>query len=349
MINSPNSASVIWKIPTKNLPSQPHWQQVMKTAIRSVRVLAEQLNLPEDIVKKAEKATHLFPLFVPSPFLARMEKGNLNDPLLRQVLPVIDETKLTVDFFTDPLGEKQANPVRGLLHKYKGRLLVFPGTTCGINCRFCFRRHFAYDENRASRKQWQDIFSYIEEDKDIAEVILSGGDPLAVNDQRLLWIVKQIAEIKHVSRLRIHSRLPIVIPSRINTTLLQWIKDIRLKVVMVVHCNHANEIDAEVSQALLQLKKAGVTLLNQSVLLKNINDSVDALHDLSLSLFDNDVIPYYLHLPDKVQGTAHFDVDEQYARKLMGQLSRICSGYMVPRLVREVAGKGSKTILSPLY
>lgn len=341
--------SILSQIPPENLTRQPHWQQMMKTAIRSVHVLVKLLDLPDEICVQAEKAADLFRLFVPLPFLARMEKGNLNDPLLRQVLPVIDETKAVPGFSEDPLNEAQANPVKGLLHKYKGRLLVFPGTTCAINCRYCFRRHFPYSENRVNREQWNNILAYIEQHKDIEEVIFSGGDPLAVNDQRLSWLVEKIEQIKHVLRLRIHSRLPIVIPSRINNALLTWIEKTRLKTVMVIHCNHANEIDIHVSEALKRLQQANVTLFNQSTLLKGINDSVSVLGNLSEALFNNGVIPYYLHLPDKVTGTAHFDVDEHYARKLMGQLSAEYSGYLIPRLVREIAGQQSKCIVAPLY
>ena len=327
----------------------PSWQQSIRTSIRTREALLKHLELPDNLIKHGHGAANLFRLFVPLSFVERMEKGNLNDPLLRQVLPLDEELQQPPAFSIDPLGEADVNPVKGLLHKYKGRLLLFPSTTCAINCRYCFRRNFPYENNRPDKKEWMQVISYIGENKDIKEVIYSGGDPLAISDHRLAWLTRQIESISHVERLRIHTRLPVVIPERIDQLLLNWLTNTRLKTVMVIHCNHANEVNDKVAGAINRLRECGITVLNQSVLLKGINDDVVSLINLSEVLFDNGVIPYYLHLLDRVQGAAHFEVSEERARRLVAGMSRQSPGYLVPRLVREEKGKPCKTIIAPLY
>lgn len=318
------------------------WQQSLKEAITDPQELLAILELSPDLLSAAQKATQLFPLRVPRGFVVRMEKGNIKDPLLQQVLPVGAELNEVEGFIEDPLKEQNANPIPGLLHKYHGRVLLTVTGACGVNCRYCFRRHFPYEENNPGSKGWEKAVAYIAADKSIAEVILSGGDPLMANDAYLAKLSQKIAEIPHVTTLRIHTRMPIVMPERITTEFLAWFSQSRLQPVMVVHCNHANEINQEVMAAMQLLKQAGVTLLNQSVLLKNINDSVDCLVCLSRALFGMGVLPYYLHLLDKTRGTAHFDIDETTAKSLIWEVTQRLPGYLVPKLVREEAGYGAK-------
>ena len=333
----------------ENLSIIPSWQQSVKTSIRTRAALLKHLGLPENLIQYGDKATDLFRLFVPLSFVERMEKGNPDDPLLRQVLPLDEELHQPPSFSIDPLGEADVNPVKGLLHKYKGRLLLFPSTACAINCRYCFRRNFPYEDNRPDKKQWMQVISYIAEHEDIKEVIYSGGDPLAISDHRLAWLTRQIESISHVERLRIHTRLPVVIPERVDQLLLNWLANTRLKTVMVIHCNHANEVNDEVAGAINRLRECRITVLNQSVLLKGVNDDVASLINLSEALFDNGVIPYYLHLLDRVRGAAHFEVNEERARRLVAGMSGQSPGYLVPRLVREEKGRSCKTIIAPLY
>jgi len=249
----------------------------------------------------------------------------------------------TPGYSTDPVGETgAANPRRGVIHKYHGRVLLIVSGGCAVNCRYCFRRHFPYSANQNSRQQWRDALQLIRDDDSIEEVILSGGDPLVAIDEQLQALVAQIAAIAHVRRLRIHTRLPVVIPARITDTLLDAITHPRLQTVMVIHCNHANEIDDSVAAALAAMRRRDITLLNQSVLLADINDNLEAQLALCQRLFATGVLPYYLHLLDKVQGAAHFDVPEQRARMLLSELTARLPGYMVPKLVREIAGADSK-------
>ncbi len=336
-------------INTYSIDNQPSWQEAMKNAIRSPGELIKYLGLQEKISINAEKASAMFSVLVPLSFADRMEKGNPHDPLLQQVLPVTNETLLMPEFSKDPLGEESANPCKGVLHKYRNRLLLFPSTHCAINCRYCFRRHFPYEKNQPNKREFLQALEYIQKQRDITEVIYSGGDPLAINDNRLSWLTEKVAGIDHVQRLRIHTRLPIVIPERINDALLNWLSSTRLKPVIVVHSNHPNEINDSVKSACKRLTDAGVVLLNQSVLLKGINDCASTLKQLNEKLFDCNIIPYYLHLLDRVQGVYHFEVAEEKAQRIVGQLSAECSGYMVPRLVREEKGLFSKVTIAPLY
>lgn len=319
------------------------WQEALKNLIRTPEELFGILKLDPKDLGAAKLASKNFALKVPRSYVARMEVGNPNDPLLRQILPLGDELLARPGYTQDPLEEQQANPHPGLIHKYPGRVLLIVTGSCAINCRYCFRRHFPYEDNRPNRDSWQQALSYIAKDESIQEVIFSGGDPLGTSDANLLWLTQQIDEIKHVKRLRVHSRLPIVLPARIDEACLEWLAGERFQSSMVVHCNHPNELNYEVAEALARLKSAGVTLLNQSVLLKGVNDDYATLKELSEKLFSFGVLPYYLHLLDKVQGAAHFDIPRGQAIALHDKLRENLSGYLVPKLVQEIAGEPSKT------
>ena len=327
----------------QDLPSQTEsWQQSLANVIRDPQQLFELLELDLSQLPAAIAAAQDFPLKVPRGFAAKMEKGNWHDPLLKQVLPLGQELDYQPGFTKDPLEEAASNPCPGLIHKYHGRVLLIVSGGCAINCRYCFRRHFPYQDNNPSRAQWQQSLQYIADDTSIKEVILSGGDPLVASDRQLAELVEQIADIPHVSRLRVHSRLPIVIPQRITDDCLAWLTGSRLQAVMVIHCNHPNELDSEVGTALEKMANAGITLLNQAVLLGGINDNLAALIALSETLHRHRVLPYYLHLLDRVKGAAHFDTDENHAKQLISEMMTHLPGYLVPKLVREVSNQLSK-------
>ena len=323
--------------------SSTTWQEQLATAVSHPSELLAILNLPRSLLAGALSGDTEFKTRVPYSYISRMEPENSEDPLLKQVLPIGAECEDVSGYSMDPLAEQTSNPVDGVIHKYKGRLLLVISGACAINCRFCFRRHFPYGDNQLGGENWQQAVDYIRSQPDIHEVILSGGDPLAASDKRLKTLVESLSEIPHLQTIRMHTRLPVVIPDRITREMLDWFTGTRLKPVMVIHCNHANEIDRSVQSALHKLKKAGVTLLNQTVLLKGINDNAEALSELSHALFQADVLPYYLHLLDKVKGAAHFDVPEHEAQSIMQELMARCPGYLIPRLVREVAGEPGKT------
>jgi EF-P beta-lysylation protein EpmB len=323
--------------------SPDDWQHQLRNVITSADELLRLLSLSAVDVGISSAACADFPLKVPHSFVQRMRPGDPQDPLLLQVLATQQEMNGTPGYSVDPVGESgPTNPHRGIIHKYHGRVLLIVSSGCAVNCRYCFRRHFPYSENQNSRQQWTEALQYIADDDSIEEVILSGGDPLVATDEQLQLLVEQIASIGHVKRLRIHSRLPIVIPQRITENLLAAIAPGRMQTIMVVHCNHAREVDAAVTNALVTLGKHNITTLNQAVLLKNVNDSVAAQVALNQALFAAGTLPYYLHLLDKVQGAAHFDVPEDRARHLMAQVSSKLPGYMVPKLVREIAGADAK-------
>lgn len=321
------------------------WQVALSAMITDPKELFVLLQLDETLLPTAYAAAKLFPLKVTHSYVARMKKNNIHDPLLKQVLP-LNEELLTVSGYTDnPLQENKFNPVPGLLHKYHGRVLVTLTSACAIHCRYCFRRSFPYADNNPGRHGWQAIFNYIAADLTITEVILSGGDPLAVNDSLLKEFCEGLATIPHVQRVRFHTRLPIVLPERITNEFIQAITKTRLQLVMVIHCNHSQEINEEVRLSLYKLHQANIPLLNQSVLLKSINDDVETLKKLSEDLFASHVMPYYLHVLDKVAGAAHFDLPLARAEELHAALRRSLPGYLVPKLVREESGKYSKTTL----
>ena len=264
-----------------------------------------------------------------------------------QVLPVESELMPAAGFIPDPLDEAAHNPVPGLIHKYRNRVLLIVSPTCAVNCRYCFRRHFPYGENRQNKQQWLRALQYIANDPNINEVIYSGGDPLAANDQFLSWLTESVAAISHVKRLRVHTRLPVVIPSRIDSQLLSWMTATRLKPIVVLHINHGNEIDSPVKRAIRQLLDSGVAVLNQAVLLNAVNDSAGVQIELSEALYESGVMPYYLHLLDPVQGAGHFQVSDGRAMQIYQGMQAALPGYLVPKLVREHAGASSKTILAP--
>lgn len=324
------------------LRQMPVWQSALARSITDPAELLATVGLGAEWLPAAQAAAKLFPLRVPRGFVARMGQGDPYDPLLRQVLPLAAECLTAEGFRTDPVGDLAAMVVPGVLHKYQGRVLLTATGACAVHCRYCFRRHFPYAEANAAAAQWRAALEYIGGDDSITEVILSGGDPFTLSDRRLAELSRGLDAIAHLRRLRLHTRLPIVLPERVNDELLGWLMATRLKTVIVVHANHANEIDASVRAALGRLKSAGVELLNQSVLLRDINDSAEALARLSEALFEAGVLPYYLHLLDKVQGAAHFEVAEAAAQRLMAELDKRLPGYLVPRLVREVPGAPGK-------
>lgn len=327
------------------LPAPGGWQRQLAGAIRDPRELCRRLGLDASLIPGAEAGHSLFEVRVPEAFAARMRHADPDDPLLRQVLPLDAEQTNPEGYVTDPLQEAQHTARRGLIHKYAGRVLLITSPACAINCRYCFRRHFPYQENAPSRSQWDDTLDYLREDDTLREAILSGGDPLAASDRQLAWLVERLDAIPHLKRLRLHTRLPVVIPDRVDGPLLEWLTGSRLQKIMVLHINHANEIDEAVAGACARLKQAGVTLLNQSVILKGVNDSVDALEALSERLFEAGVLPYYLHAFDPVSGAAHFDVADARANALVDELRTRLPGFLMPTLVREIPGEASKTPL----
>lgn len=318
------------------------WLVDFSTAIRDADALIDELRLPEELRTPARRAARLFPVVVPRSFLARMESGNPHDPLLKQVLPWDAEWDEVPGYTSDPLQELTARRTAGLLHKYAGRALLITTGVCAVHCRYCFRRHYPYSAEPSGLDDWTPALSAIAGDDSIQEVLLSGGDPLMLSDRRLAELCGALDRIPHVRRLRVHTRLPIVLPSRVNESLLDWMRDTRLQCITVVHANHPREIAGDCAAALTRLVQGGQPVLNQSVLLKGVNDNIEALADLSERLIDLGVMPYYLHQTDRVAGTAHFTVDEQRGRRLIEELRRRLPGYAVPRFVREVPGKPHK-------
>ncbi|MGX9418020.1 EF-P beta-lysylation protein EpmB [Vibrio sp. WJH972] len=329
-------------IPRKTDSVEQNWLKQLTNAISDPQKLLNYLNIDSTSFEKGNAARSLFAQRVPMSFVDRMEKGNPNDPLLRQVLPLEEEFEQHPGYTHDPL-EEQNNAQPGLLHKYKNRVLLIVKGGCAINCRYCFRRHFPYQDNQGGKVVWQENLDYIALHPEINEVILSGGDPLMAKDHELEWLIHEIEKISHIKTLRIHTRLPVVIPDRITSHLCDILAHTPLNVVLITHINHPNEIDTTLAQAMAKLRQVNVTLLNQGVLLKGINDSADVLVKLSERLFSIGVLPYYLHLLDKVQGAAHFYVPDDVARDLMRQIIPQLSGYLVPRLTREISGRSSKT------
>lgn len=314
----------------------------MATAITDPAVLLQTLGLPETLLPAAERAAKSFGLKVTAPYLARIRHNDPADPLLRQVLPVFDELIEKEGFSADPVGDLMAMTSPGLLHKYHGRALLLVTAACAIHCRYCFRRAFPYTDANPARDDWQQALDNIEADPSIAEIILSGGDPLSLSDQRLAALSQKLDAIPHLQRLRIHTRLPVVAPSRVDDALCDWLGSTRLQTIVVLHINHPQEIDADLTEACKRLHDAGATLLNQAVLLAGVNDDATTLKHLSERLFGSRVLPYYLHQLDRVQGATHFEVPDEQAHQLLTALRESLPGYLVPRLVREQAGGASK-------
>jgi len=321
------------------------WQQSLAQSITDPAILLKQLNLPESLLPDARHAAELFGLKVPLPFLARITPGDASDPLLRQILPLGVELSHTDGFTHDPVADHAAMQSPGLLHKYRGRALILTTGACGIHCRYCFRRHFNYAQANPAKQQWQETLATLAADDSIHEVILSGGDPLSLSDKRLSELVAELENIPHLKRLRLHTRLPVVLPERVTTLLCELLSRTRLTTVVVLHINHAQEIDDAVKSACGQLQKTGTQLLNQSVLLAGVNNSTQSLCDLSEKLGECGVMPYYLHQLDRVDGAAHFEVADEQAKQLLNELKKQLPGYLVPKLVREIAGEPSKSAL----
>jgi EF-P beta-lysylation protein EpmB len=318
------------------------WQSLWRDAIRDPRELLDLLGLPDLAARVSDAAAAQFPLRVPRGFAARMRPGDPDDPLLRQVLPLDDEDRVVPGFGLDAVGDREARGGTGVIHKYEGRALLVATGSCAVHCRYCFRRHFPYGEETAAANQWREALDYLAADPSIAEVLLSGGDPLSLATPKLAEFTRALASLPHVRRLRLHTRLPVVLPERVDAELLAWLSGLPQQVVVVVHANHAHEIDAPVAAALAALRGTGATLLNQSVLLRGVNDDAATLAALSERLFEAGVLPYYLHQLDRVAGTAHFEVAEDRARSLHAKLAARLPGYLVPRLVRETAGAPAK-------
>lgn len=320
------------------------WKLALRESFRDADQLLAFLGLSR--ADLALSANLQFPLLVPRSFAQRMRHGDASDPLLRQVIPLAQEDQSVPGFVSDPVGDLIRTRGPGLIHKYAHRVLLITTGSCAIHCRYCFRRHFPYTEELAARDHWRDAVAQIKSDQSIHEVILSGGDPLSLATSKLQELSNALSEIKHLRRFRIHTRWPVVLPERVDDELIRWLSSLPWPVTVVLHANHAQEFDAAVGRALLHLRGSGATLLNQSVLLRGVNDSVAALRQLSETLADHGVIPYYLHLLDRVAGAQHFDVDPLQARRWIRALRAKLPGYLVPRLAREVAGRNSKTVLS---
>jgi len=334
-------------------PDDKLWQKELSQCIRDLPSLLNFIELSPhqlidtlDVTAKSfeqQVAQNQFPLRVPRPYASRIKKNDPKDPLLLQVLPLPQENQPAPGFSTDPLGEAGFIKSKGLLQKYKGRVLVVAHSSCAVHCRYCFRRHFPYDSQHLPPQQWDELSKYLSKDLTLNEVILSGGDPLTLKNSQLRLLNPVLKENPHIQRLRIHTRFPIMIPSRIDQGFVQWATTLSIPLIMVLHINHPNEIDQSVTAATKRLNDAGVTLLNQSVLLKGINDSIDTQITLQEKLGAIKVMPYYLHLLDPVAGAEHFDTTLASAQKIMKALHRTLPGYLVPKLVREESGKISKT------
>ena len=329
------------------IPGSATWKNALADAIRDPAELLAQLDLPAELLDGACQAAKSFPLRVPRGFVARMEKGNPADPLLCQILPLAAELTHVAGYAHDPVGDLQARAGDGLLHKYHGRVLLSTTGACAVHCRYCFRRHFPYGEQHPGRDHWQGVIEYLRAHPEVDELILSGGDPLMLDNERLIELTERLHSLPQLKRLRLHTRLPIVLPERIDTGLLAWLRALPWPVVLVIHCNHPRELNEDVAGALHALQQAGASLLNQSVLLAGVNDDAEVLSELSHRLFAYRVMPYYLHLLDKVAGAAHFDLSEEQALALYETLRGRLPGYLLPRLVREQAGDIGKLPLLP--
>lgn len=328
------------------LYQEQNWQSQLSDLITAPLELLEVLKLcPEQLLSGAILASEQFKLRVPRAFVGKMTVGDPLDPLLLQVLPHHLELEDYPDFVTDPLGEEQANQQPGVLHKYKSRFLLTLTGACAVHCRYCFRRHFPYQENLPKNEDWLNIKDYIESQPDINEVIFSGGDPLTLSNRKLKLWIDRLESLPQIKFLRIHSRVPIVIPNRVDEELVSLLKNSRLRIILVVHSNHAAELDDLTCARLSLLVQQQITVLNQAVLLKGINNSAQVLVDLSYRLFDAGVMPYYLHVLDKVKGAHHFDLSPKEINLIYKDVLENLPGYLVPKLVREIAGEKNKTPL----
>ena len=320
------------------------WQRSMRDGIATVQELLECVQVDANHIDAMQPSRGEFPIRVPRSYAARMRKGDPADPLLLQVLPLHAERMDVPGFEPDPLRETGLAS-QGVLKKYRGRALLVTTPACPVHCRYCFRRHFPYADQVAAQDRWGPALRTLRGMTDVTEVILSGGDPLSLTNRRLGQLLHLIEGLEHIDTVRFHTRFPVVLPERVDDGLLTLLSTSRLHTVMVVHCNHANEIDRSVRAALEAVARTGTVLLNQSVLLKGINDNADRLESLSRALFSCGVLPYYLHLLDPVSGAAHFDVPASRGTGLIQELRRRLPGYLVPRLVREEPGQPGKTAI----
>lgn len=325
----------------------PAWQQALARAIADPAALAARLGLPVADLPGLQVGHRLFRIRIPESYLARVRPGDPRDPLLLQALPDAREAVEAPGFVSDPVGDHDALAAPGLVHKYHGRVLLLTTGACAIHCRYCFRREFDYADHNPAREDWTPALDYIAAHPDIREVILSGGDPLSLSDTRLARLAQRLAAIPHLERLRIHTRLPVVLPERVDDRLLGWLGQGRLQHILVLHANHPREFAAPADAALERLRGAGVTLLNQAVLLAGINDDVETLAELQEAGFRLGVLPYYLHQLDRTRGTAHFEVPDHRASALYQALHARLPGYLVPRLAREIPGAAGKTLQAP--
>lgn len=322
-------------------PPETDWRTLWREAITDPRELLDAVGLAH-LADRLPPGHAGFAVRVPRGFVARMRLGDAQDPLLLQALPQLAELDVAAGYSTDAVGDMASRSAQGVLHKYEGRALLIASGSCAINCRYCFRRHFPYGDEMAAAGQWRKALEHVRQDTSITELILSGGDPLSLATAKLEELTRGLADIPHVTRLRIHTRLPVVLPERIDEAFTDWLAAVPLQKVVVLHANHANEFDARVDDACARLREAGATLLNQSVLLRGINDDAETLAALSERLFAAGVLPYYLHQLDRVQGAAHFEVDDTRALALLEAVRHRLPGYLVPKLVREVGGEASK-------
>ncbi|MGN5765091.1 EF-P beta-lysylation protein EpmB [Acinetobacter calcoaceticus] len=328
------------------LHQEQNWQSQLSDLITDPLELLNLLELSTDqLLSGAILASEQFKLRVPRAFVGKMNIGDPLDPLLLQVLPHHLELEEHPEFVTDPLGEEAANQMAGVLHKYQSRFLLTLTGACAIHCRYCFRRHFPYQENLPKNDDWINIKAYIEQNPQINEVILSGGDPLTLSNRKIALWLERLASLPQLKILRIHSRVPIVIPNRIDDELISILKNSRLRIVVVVHSNHAAELDDFTCSKLLQLSLHHITVLNQAVLLKGVNDAAETLNALSFRLFEARVMPYYLHVLDRVKGAQHFDLRSSEIDQIYTDVLASLPGYLVPKLVREIAGEKNKTPL----
>jgi len=322
---------------------RPGYFRSLSEAIRNTDDLISELELSDELREPARRAAKDFPLIVPRSFVARMRKRDPHDPLLRQVLPLERELEPGAGFVLDAVGDLKARQAPGLIHKYHGRALLITAGSCAVNCRYCFRRHYPYGDDPRQPDDWQPALDAIASDPSLSEVILSGGDPLMLTDARLAALIARLEAIPHLRRLRIHTRLPIVLPDRVTHELLELLCATHLSVAVVVHANHPQELSGDCANSLTALSRTRAAILNQSVLLRGVNDCADALAELSERLFDLGVMPYYLHQLDRVAGAAHFEVPASKGIALVEELRRRLPGYLVPRYVRETAGEASKS------
>ena len=335
----------------------PNWKLEWRDSFTQVGALLEflQLDAADFTDALALDGAATFPLRVPLSFAARMAKADPHDPLLAQVLPKMAERLAAVNFVSDPVNDLQHTTSVGVIHKYRSRVLLIAAGTCAVNCRYCFRREFPYAQASLSASALADAVRYIAAHAEINEVILSGGDPLALDNLKLARMADALLALPQIKRLRVHTRTPIVLPARIDAEFLHWTAGLKVPLVIVLHSNHANEwLDETLLNSMRALKRAGVTLLNQAVLLRGVNDSAKVQVALSEALFAAGVLPYYLNLLDPVAGSAHFEVSEMQAQQIYRQMAAALPGFLLPKLVRDVSGLDAKQLqglqpVQPLY